>query len=130
MTLRKLFGSRSADGVSAERMAEKYLLGKGLKLIARNYRCRFGEIDLIMLHGDVTVFVEVRLRQSRGGVGSSNDYGGAAASIGPHKQARIIAAAQHYLAGMKESPPCRFDAVLLNQLSEAQLEWMRDAFSA
>lgn len=121
----KLFSTRES-GDRAERVAEKYLGEQGLKLVARNYRCRYGEIDLIMRERDVTVFVEVRLRQTRG----AHDFGGAAASIGPRKQARIIAAAQHYLAGMKQLPPCRFDAVLLNQLTGAHLEWIKAAFDA
>ena len=125
MMLDKLFGTRHS-GDTAERLAEKYLGEQGLKLVARNYRCRYGEIDLIMQERDVTVFVEVRLRRTRG----EHDFGGAAASIGPRKQARIIAAAQHYLAGMKQLPPCRFDAVLLNQLTGSRIEWLRDAFGA
>ena len=125
MMLARLFSTRQS-GDCAERVAEKYLDGKGLKLVARNYRCRYGEIDLIMQERDITVFVEVRLRQTRG----DRDFGGAAASIGPRKQARIVAAAQHYLAGMKQLPPCRFDAVLLNQLTGAHIEWIKDAFGA
>lgn len=124
---KKLFSTQQS-GNNAERLAEAYLRENGLSLIARNYRCRHGEIDLIMRHGETTVFVEVRLRQA--GRDHGNDYGGAAASIGPRKQARIVAAAQHYLAGMKQLPPCRFDAVLLNQLSAAHIEWIRDAFGA
>ena len=125
MMLGKLF-STQRSGHRAERIAETHLTGYGLTLIARNYRCRFGEIDLVMQDRDTTVFVEVRLRQTQG----DNDFGGAAASIGPGKQARIIAAAQHYLADMRHPPPCRFDAVLLNQLSAAKIEWIKDAFSA
>lgn len=125
--LKKLFSTQQS-GNDAERLAESYLREQGLTLITRNYRCRYGEIDLIMRHGETTVFVEVRLRQS--GRDHGNDYGGAAASIGPRKQARIVAAAQHYLAGMTQLPPCRFDAVLLNQLSASEIEWLRDAFGA
>lgn len=123
--LGKLF-STQRSGNRAERIAEKYLARNGLTLITRNYRCRFGEIDLVMQDGDTTVFVEVRLRQTMG----DNDFGGAAASIGPKKQARIVAAAQHYLANIRHPPPCRFDALLLNQLTEAKIEWIKDAFSA
>ena len=123
--LGKLFGTRQR-GDSAERIAENYLTREGLSLVTRNYRCRFGEIDLVMRDRDTTVFVEVRLRQTKG----NRDYGGAAASISPRKQARIVAAAQHYLAGMKQLPPCRFDAVLLNQLTDAHIEWIKDAFGA
>ena len=127
--LGKLFSTQHS-GNRAERIAEKFLASHGLTLIVRNYRCRFGEIDLVMQDRDTTVFVEVRLRQMRRQTLGDNDFGGAAASIGPKKQARLIAAAQHYLADMCNPPPCRFDAVLLNQLAEAKIEWIKDAFSA
>ncbi len=65
------------------------------------------------------MFVEVRLR--RGG-----DFGGAAASITAAKRARIVAAAQLYLARLPRTPPCRFDAVLLDALDPARIEWLRD----
>lgn len=113
-------------GDSAERIAETFLQGHGLTLVTRNYRCRFGEIDLIMRQRDTLVFIEVRLRRSHKG----NDFGGPAASITATKQSRIIAAAQHYLAGIKQLPPCRFDAVLLNGLNVKDVEWLPNAFEA
>jgi len=113
-------------GDSAERIAESFLQGHGLTLVTRNYRCRFGEIDLIMRQRDTLVFIEVRLRRSHKG----NDFGGPAASITATKQSRIIAAAQHYLAGIKQLPPCRFDAVLLNGLNVKDVEWLPNAFEA
>ncbi|MBL8521380.1 MAG: YraN family protein [Betaproteobacteria bacterium] len=117
---------RQARGQRAESLAEAYLQRQGLAIIERNYRCKMGEVDLIADHAGTLVFIEVRLRESRDG----NDYGGAAGSITPAKQRRIIKAAQHYLALKfpRQPPPCRFDAVLLNQLSEADLEWLRGAF--
>ena len=125
--------TKKQTGDEAERIAERYLFNHGLRCVDRNYRCRFGEIDLILqeeqrqLFGGhsaekILVFVEVRLRKN-------DDFGGAAASIGARKQKRIIAAAQHYLTGLREVPPCRFDAVLLNDLSGERIEWIRDAFS-
>ena len=123
--LEKLFTTKQT-GDSAERIAETFLLGRGLTLVARNYRCRFGEIDLVMRERETLVFVEVRLRRSLKG----NDFGGPAASITPIKQARIISAAQHYLSGMKQLPPCRFDAVLLNSLNVKDVEWLANAFEA
>ena len=122
--------SKKESGDAAERIAEQFLLKQGLRCIDKNYRCRFGEIDLILHEPPrspqtekTLVFVEVRLRKN-------GDFGGAAASIGTHKQRRIIAAAQHYLSGLRAMPPCRFDAVLLNDLSVERIEWIRDAFSA
>jgi putative endonuclease len=119
--LTKLFSKRQR-GDEAERTAERYLIGNGLKLVERNYRTRFGEIDLIMQDGESLVFVEVRMRKNQ-------DFGGAAASIGAHKQRRIIAAAQGYLAAMKHPPPCRLDAVLLANSEDSDVEWLKNAFS-
>lgn len=106
-------------GHEAETRAADYLVAHGLRLISRNYRVRGGEIDLICRDGDSLVFVEVRAR-------SRSDFGGAAASITRSKQARIILAARHYLAG-KGACNCRFDCVLIDG---EHLEWLRDAFSA
>ncbi len=109
-------------GERAERIAAGYLQRKGLALIETNYRCRWGEIDLVLRDRDTIVFLEVKLRRSA-------SFGGAAYSVTPRKQARIIAAARHYLAGKKEMP-CRFDVVLLERLDPPRIEWIRDAFSA
>lgn len=107
-------------GAEAEQAAADYLAGRGLRLVARNYRCRGGEIDLVMRDGATLVFVEVR---ARGGMG----FGGAAASITGAKQARIILAAQHYLQRHRLDAPCRFDAVLVQG---GRLEWLPGAFEA
>lgn len=126
MTLLRLFSPKKT-GDDAERLAEFFLTRQGLTLVERNYRSRFGEIDLIMQHAETLVFVEVKLRKSAKG---RADFGGAVASITPSKQAKIIATAQHYLADMKHPPPCRFDAVLLNAMNERDVEWLRNAFEA
>lgn len=110
------------SGAQAEQTAARFLQQQGLQLVLANYRCRYGEIDLIMRDGKSLVFVEVRLR-------SRSDFGGAAASIDAHKQARLTRAAQHYLAGLSSMPPCRFDAVLMKSPEgEAGIEWIRNAF--
>lgn len=109
-----------ALGKAAEDAAAAYLAKQGLRLVARNWRCKGGEIDLIMQDGRTLVFVEVRARSHSG-------FGGAAASITAAKQARIIHAAQCYLAGLGSVPPCRFDAVLFD--GEAR-DWLRNAFQA
>ncbi len=108
-------------GSEAERSAEKFLLQRQLVLLQRNYRCRFGEIDLIMEDGETLVFVEVRLR-------GSTVFGGAAASITSFKQTKLLRTARHYLGGLKSIPPCRFDAVLLSGSNGEEIEWIRDAF--
>ena len=105
-------------GGDAERCAEKFLTQHSLVLLQRNYRCRFGEIDLIMRDGAVLVFVEVRLR-------GNSRYGGAPASVTPHKQRRIQSAAQMYLRQFKRPPRCRFDVVALEG---GEIQWIRAAF--
>lgn len=109
-------------GVLAEQAAATFLQRQGLHLLQRNYRCRFGEIDLILREGETVVFVEVRLR-------SRSDYGGAAASIDARKQHKLILAAQHYLSRFSPPPPCRFDALLLSSVEGGHgIEWVKGAF--
>jgi putative endonuclease len=110
---------RALLGQTAEARAEAFLLSHGLKRVTRNWRCRFGEIDLVMQDGAVLVFVEVRLR-------SRSDFGGAAASVTPAKQKRLIAAARQYLSTLKTLPPCRFDVVALSGSNAP--EWIKNAF--
>ncbi|TAN78623.1 MAG: YraN family protein [Gallionella sp.] len=111
------------DGAQAEQWAAQYLRQHGLKPVAQNYRSRFGEIDLIMRDGATLVFIEVRLRRSA-------NFGGAAASIDARKQQRIICTAQQYLAGLARTPPCRFDAVLMDDARGRNAQWLKNAFGA
>lgn len=110
------------DGTAAERLAAAHLQRHGLKLLENNYRCRFGEIDLIMRDGEHIVFVEVRLR-------SSLAFGGAGASITAAKRQKLTRTAEHYLQ-QHGSAPCRFDAVLLDSLAGNNIHWLRNAFEA
>ncbi len=117
--------TRGIDGAGAERLAERLLKAQGLTLLKRNYRCRGGEIDLIMQHGDTLVFVEVRAR-------SSQRHGGASASLDARKQQRLIRAASYFLfrnPGLARRP-CRFDAVILQRQANGEIHhnWFRDAF--
>lgn len=108
-------------GERAEAHAQAYLESQGLALVVRNYRCKGGEIDLIMREPDDTlVFVEVRARRNAA-------FGGAAASVTSRKQQRILHAADDYLAALDETPRCRLDVVAIEP---GRLDWMRDAFSA
>ena len=109
-----------AAGGAGEERAEDYLARHGLAIVARNYRTKAGEIDLIARDGTTLVFVEVRLR-------SPHRFGGAKASITPRKQRRIVAAARQYLMNLKPLPPCRFDVVAFD--GDAP-EWIRGAFDA
>lgn len=108
-------------GAEAEQHAAQFLQQRGLMLLHKNYRCRLGEIDLIMRDGATVVFVEVRLR-------SRSEFGGPAASIGATKQIRLRRTAEHYLSTLRHTPPCRFDAVLLDGRGNVGLEWIRNAF--
>lgn len=108
-------------GARAEDLCAEWLATAGLRVLARNWRCRMGEIDLIAEDGDTLVFAEVRYR-------GSATRGGAAESITAAKQARIIAAARAYLRGRPETD-CRFDVLLLDALERDRIEWIRNAFS-
>ena len=117
---------KALRGAHAEDLACDFLLGKGLRLVARNYRCRRGEIDLIMQDRDNLVFVEVRYRrQSR--------YGSGLESVTQSKQRRIVHCAAHYLHCHPQSAQraARFDVVALRPDTDSiRIEWIRHAFDA
>lgn len=110
-----------AQGDEFERAAEALLTRAGLTLVARNWSCRRGEIDLVMRDGATLVFIEVRKR-------SGSRFGGAAESIGPHKRERLRAAISLYLAGLAQEPACRIDAVLFESGKPPQ--WLQNIFEA
>ena len=112
--------ARQIIGTDGEDEALRYLRSKGLTLVERNFRCKAGEIDLILREGDTLVFVEVRAR-------ADDRHGGAAASITPAKQRRLLRAARFYLQRLRTLPPCRFDVVAIDA---GQLAWLRDAIQA
>ena len=121
-------------GARAETRALKFLKGKGLKLVARNYACGTGELDLIMLQGHVLVFIEVRSR-------SSSLFGAPVETVTPSKQSKIRRTSAHFLRNHPEHShrECRFDVVTLihNRHRTSQnnddnlsnpIEWFRGAF--
>jgi putative endonuclease len=108
------------SGARAEAICADLMRRAGLRILARNWRCRAGEIDLVAADGDTLVFAEVRLRRDAA-------FGGAAESVTAGKRARLVAAARHFLAGRPASP-CRFDVLLLDALSPDRVRWIRDAF--
>ncbi|MEO8441856.1 MAG: YraN family protein [Betaproteobacteria bacterium] len=110
-----------ARGDAAENLAAAFLQRAGLTLVERNYRCRFGEIDLIAREGATLVFVEVRMR-------SSERFGGAAASITAAKRMKLLRTARFYLAGVARWPQCRFDALLISGKTNS-IEWLKNAFA-
>lgn len=109
-------------GLQAEQVACHFLEKNGLKLLARNYRCTFGEIDLIMRDNNDIVFVEVRKR-------TNIDFGSAVESVTLTKQRKVIKAAMHYLQKLRwfDKVHCRFDII---GISQGQMEWLKDAFQA
>jgi putative endonuclease len=94
----------------------------GLRVLARNWRCRHGEIDLVAEERGTLVFAEVRFR-------SGDGFGGAAESITAAKRARLVAAARLYLMRRPQAD-CRFDVLLLDSLETGRIRWIRDAFAA
>lgn len=112
-------------GRDAEDRARRYLERRGLTCIETNYRCRPGEIDLIMRDNAVIVFVEVRCRKN-------HRYGGALESIDFRKQHKLRAAAEHYLQHRRSAAesPCRFDVVLITGSPDSggeHVDWIPNA---
>ena len=106
-------------GQQYEELALRYLLDRGLVLIARNYRCRWGELDLLMEEQGTLIVVEVRFRKS-------DRYGGALESVTAKKQARVVAATKHYIMTHKINQPIRFDVLAIT--GDSQLDWIKNAF--
>jgi putative endonuclease len=116
---------RKALGLHGEELALAHLQAQGLRLLLRNYRCRLGEIDLVMQDGSTLVLVEVRCR-------ASNDYGGAAASVNWQKQRKLAKTAEHLLMKRPElrRHPARFDVVAITTgAGDIRLEWIKSAFT-
>lgn len=108
-------------GRKAEDRALLYLQKAGLELVERNYRCRWGEVDLILHDQQTLVFVEVRYRRSA-------RFGSAAESVDPQKQRKVVQTAESFL---QRNPhwarqPARFDIVALEEPN--RVEWIQNAF--
>ena len=116
-------GTRAA-GARYETLALRHLERAGLSLVARNYHCRYGEIDLVMRDGDTVVFVEVRYRRA-GGFGDGVD------SVTAAKRAKLVRAASAFLADQPRlaAHPCRFDVLAIGDDADAP-DWRRNAFEA
>lgn len=111
-------------GNKAETTAEQYLLSQGLRALSRNYRCRVGEIDLLMRDTETLIFVEVRYR-------SNPAFGTPAESITPRKIQRIRKTAEHFLQANRELAYLyvRFDVVAISASAGKQdILWIKDAF--
>ena len=108
------------QGRTWEEAAQAYLQHHGLVPVEANFRCKLGEIDLIMRDGETLVFVEVRQRAAGAQVS-------AAASISPAKIRRLVRAAQVYLQRFTRLPPCRFDVIAIDG---RHFEWLHNAIEA
>ena len=113
---------RAAVGRSAEDIACHFLEQQGLTLLMRNYRRRSGELDIVARDGDVLVIGEVRTR-------SSDEFGGAAASVDGWKQHKIIRAATQLLQAKPELAKMRvrFDVLVVRG---KDVEWIKHAFES
>jgi putative endonuclease len=120
----KLFGKSKSEhllkGDQAEQQALVYLQKQGLQWVCSNFRSKAGELDLVMRDSEALVIVEVRFRKSE-------QFGGALASITPQKQARIVAATQHYVIINRMSHcSIRFDVVAI--AGDGSINWIKNAF--
>jgi putative endonuclease len=117
--------AKKQKGDRAEQLACDYLQNQGLKFVDNNFTSRFGEIDLIMRdpRRDNLVFIEVRYRKN-------THFGGAAVSVVPKKQHRIIKTALYYMQQHEPDASARFDVVAIegDMASENAINWIIDAF--
>jgi putative endonuclease len=122
---RKLLADKKLLGRWGEKRCEKYLKRKGLKTLARNFLCKTGEIDLIMVDTDGTlVFVEVKTR-------ASEDFSPTESAVTFNKKTRMNRAARYFQATHQiEDRPLRFDvvAIVLAEKGPAQIRHYENAF--
>jgi putative endonuclease len=118
---------RRRRGEAAEDLAADYLTSRGISILARNVRCKGGEIDILCLDGTFLTVIEVRQR-ARG------RFGGALASVTPAKQRKIIRAARYVLKTSVEwrDRRMRFDVIGVEGVPEGahEISWVKDAFRA
>jgi putative endonuclease len=119
--------NRQQSGQQAEQWALRHLLEQGLQPIAQNWRCKRGELDLVMLDGDTVVFVEVRYRLH-------SQWGGAVGSVDTSKRKKLVLAAQYFLLMEPRwaDYPCRFDVIAIegSDPSAPGLSWLKNAFDS
>ena len=107
------------SGENAEEQAHNFLMQQGLKPVCRNFRCKQGELDLIMTDQQTLVIIEVRFRKT-------DTYGSAVESITQKKQSRIMAATHVYLSSRKTDCPIRFDVAAIS--GNGHINWIKNAF--
>ncbi len=111
---------RAAAGAAAEERAARYLEARGYEVLARNFRCRAGELDIVARDGETVVFVEVRSRAPSG-------FGSAAETVGWSKRAKLLKAARYFAHVKALDCPMRFDVVAIDG---SALDHIEDAFQA
>ncbi len=115
-----------SSGIWAEQYALRHLQKNGLHLLAQNYRCKSGEIDLIMMENETIVFIEVKYRRN-------NYFIDPVETIDKNKCNKIIKSSHQYLQEFdnRQQSLCRFDAVLVSGIqNNPSLEWIKNAFQA
>lgn len=108
-------------GMSGEALAINYLKKKGYRILKKNYRTRFGEIDIIACKDDVVVFIEVKTR-------NTDAFGAPEESVTKQKQERIKKAALCYLKKFKTIPSVRFDVISIELKTEPDIRHIEYAF--
>ncbi len=103
-------------GWRGEGVAERWLEQRSFVFIERNFRTRYGEIDLVMREGQTLVFVEVKVRQNR-------RFGAPEESVGESKLRKIAMAVEEYRRRKNETGPCRIDLLVL-EYSNTQRKWL------
>lgn len=113
-----------ARGGAIERLAARWLTARGLSLEASNQHAKGGEIDLVMRHGEILVFVEVRHR-------ANHRHGHPLETVTAAKRRRLIRAARFYLQRNRLSCSCRFDVLAVTGTPpDLEFEWVMNAFEA
>lgn len=117
---------RRASGQLAEETAVRFLQMRGMTVLHRNWRCRRGEIDVVMRDGSTLVFVEVRSRSLRG-----RRFGGAVEAVDRRKQQKLALLARIYI--QREHPSfsaLRFDVVAMDEAEEGEprITYLQNAF--
>lgn len=115
-----------ARGKHWELVAERWLRGRNVHILGRNFTCRSGEIDLIARDGEEIAFVEVKYRTRSG-------YGSGAEHVTWTKQRKIVSAARFFLQYHRHPPSqvFRFDVISISDRpGGAHIEWIKSAFEA
>ncbi len=112
------------SGAWAEDLVARYLSSRGAEILARNWRCREGELDIVARHTGILLFVEVRSRRNE-------SFGSPLSTITARKRRRLAAAAARFLAELPEPEDCRFDAAGITGDPESySLSYIEGAFDA